>query len=218
VASTDSAWAYPDAAIPYDAEIIPDGLLPVAPSAGEFMWQSLQEHFKTNGLDIDQRADLFALGVIVYEMLSGMSPFEGSGVEIMMANMTCDPPSIAERAGLVVDPALEAFARRLMARDRDSRFASAREALEVLELVDRDRTTAERRLGMTPAPTPVMTMPTVVERVVERIVVESAPVSRARRWMWPTIIFAIVLAFAAGWCGGERASRAAPGVLDAGTT
>ena len=105
-----------------------------------------------------------------------------------------------------------------MARDRDSRFASAREALEVLELVDRDRTTAERRLGMTPVPTPVMTMPTVVERVVERIVVAPAPVSRARRWMWPAIILAIAIAFAAGWCGGERASQAAPVVVDGGTT
>jgi hypothetical protein len=52
----DTGWLSPDASqqdsgVPPDAEIIPEGLLPVAPSAGEFMWQSLQEHFKTNGVD-----------------------------------------------------------------------------------------------------------------------------------------------------------------------
>jgi hypothetical protein len=56
-----------------------------------------------------------------------------------------------------------------------------------------------------------MTMPTVVERAV----VEPA---RARRWLWPAIILAIVLAFAAGWCGGEHASQPAPVVLDGGAT
>jgi hypothetical protein len=52
----DAAWPSADGArldsqVPPDAEIIPDGLLPVAPTAGEFMWQSLQEHFKSNGVD-----------------------------------------------------------------------------------------------------------------------------------------------------------------------
>jgi len=42
-------WS-PDGAS-WDAEGIPDGLLPVAPSAGEFMWQGVQEHFKANGVD-----------------------------------------------------------------------------------------------------------------------------------------------------------------------
>ena len=90
---------------------------------------------QARGEVVDQRCDLFALGVIVYELLAGVAPFEGSGVEVIVANLTQEPPSIATRAGIEVDPALEAFARRLMAHRADGRFASAHAALLALECI-----------------------------------------------------------------------------------
>ena len=102
---------------------------------------------QARGERVDQRTDLFALGVIVYEMLAGKPPFDGSGVEIMMLNMAQDPPSVMTRAGRDVDPLLEAFARKLMAREASDRFPSASEALRVLQLIDRDRDAAARALG-----------------------------------------------------------------------
>ena len=96
----------------------------------------------------DHRTDLFALGVIVYEMLSGVLPFEGGALEIALANVNKDPPLIAERVpGLIVDPLLEAFGRKLMARSLSDRFGSAREAREVLALLASDPEAAWLRLG-----------------------------------------------------------------------
>jgi len=103
---------------------------------------------QARGEAVDGRTDLFALGVIVYQMLAGVAPFEGSGVEVMMLNMVQDPPSVATRAGVDVDPLLEAFARRLMAREAAERFASAADALAVLELIENDRVAAARALGV----------------------------------------------------------------------
>jgi len=101
----------------------------------------------------DHRADLFALGVIVYEMLAGKLPFEGSAIEVAVANISRDPPPIAQRApGVIVDPLLEAFCRKLMARKVEDRFSSARAALDVLALIDTDRDTAGLHLGITDVP------------------------------------------------------------------
>jgi hypothetical protein len=54
---------------------------------------------------------------------------------VIVANLTQEPPSIAARTGADVDPALVAFARRLMAREASDRFASAHDALLELERI-----------------------------------------------------------------------------------
>ena len=108
---------------------------------------------QAKGRRVDHRADLFSLGVITYELLAGVPPFEGNGAEVALANVTQDPPLIADRVrGVDVDPLLEAFAHTLMARRLDDRFASAHDALTTLELIDRDRDAAARALGVCGGP------------------------------------------------------------------
>lgn len=98
---------------------------------------------------IDHRIDLFALGIMIYEMLSGKLPFDGSGAEVARANLMLDPPAIAERVPyLEVDPLLEAFARRLMAKRRDARPATAKVARDLLDLIEKDREAAAAALGV----------------------------------------------------------------------
>jgi serine/threonine-protein kinase len=104
---------------------------------------------QAHGGEPDPRTDLFALGVMAYEMLAGVQPFHGSGLDVIVANLSKDPPPIHEHAsGVAVDPLLEAFARRLMARDLAERFPSAREALEALALIERDREAAAAAFGL----------------------------------------------------------------------
>ncbi len=91
----------------------------------------------------DHRADLYALGVILYELLSGTIPYDGTALEVALAKIERDPPPIA---GL--DPLLDRYMRKLLARRQEDRFASAREALRVLDMMTSDVEGARLALGI----------------------------------------------------------------------
>jgi serine/threonine-protein kinase len=83
---------------------------------------------------LDGRSDLFGLGVMLYTMLAGVAPFEGSGIAIARQNLTKAPPPFAERVpGLRVDPDLEEIVCWLMARRRDDRCPSAAALVAALD-------------------------------------------------------------------------------------
>ena len=117
---------------------------------------------------IDHRIDLFALGIMVYEMLCGKLPFDGHGAEVARANLLLDPPLIADRVPyLEVDPLLEAFSRRLMAKKRDTRPPTAKAARELLDLIKSDRSAAAALLNvpLTAARAPRSTEPVAPRHV-----------------------------------------------------
>jgi serine/threonine protein kinase len=104
---------------------------------------------------VDHRVDLYALGVIIYEMLCGLRPFKGTGVEIAHAHVMADPPPVSVRVPfLQVDPLLEALAMALMAKKPDQRPQTARAVKQLVELIETDRAAAAAQLGVTEALAP----------------------------------------------------------------
>jgi tRNA A-37 threonylcarbamoyl transferase component Bud32 len=101
------------------------------------------------GVTIDHRADLFALGVICFEMLTGRMPFDGGGPEVARANLATETPRMSARVtGLEVDPLLEAFTRKLMMKSPNRRPQTAVEARRLLDLIANDRVAAANELGL----------------------------------------------------------------------
>ena len=84
---------------------------------------------------VDHRSDLYALGLILFEMLAGRPPFGDKGMmEVVNQHLFQAPPSLAQVApDLPALPAIERVIRGLLAKDREERPQSAEEAIRLLE-------------------------------------------------------------------------------------
>jgi serine/threonine-protein kinase len=76
---------------------------------------------------IDLRSDLWAIGVILYELLAGQLPFDAPNYNAMLILIATRQPKPVEELVPELDPALAAIVGRALATERDQRFATARE-------------------------------------------------------------------------------------------
>ncbi|MHB8597077.1 MAG: serine/threonine-protein kinase [Ktedonobacteraceae bacterium] len=73
---------------------------------------------------ISNRTDLYSLGVILYEIFTGVTPFRGEGVRIMMQHVTHEPPE-PQLVNPELSPELAKFLLKCIAKDPQERFPSA---------------------------------------------------------------------------------------------
>jgi eukaryotic-like serine/threonine-protein kinase len=81
--------------------------------------------------NLDVRADVWSLGVILFELLAGRPPFEGSSPQIAVKIVSTDAPDLRTFAPNVPE-GLALTVRRMLDRDRERRFATLLEVVEAL--------------------------------------------------------------------------------------
>lgn len=107
---------------------------------------------QVRGLAVDARTDLFALGAVLYEMLSGQRAFRGdTAADTMFAIVKEDPPELgAVRADL--PPALDRIVRHCLEKQPNERFQSARDVAFALEALSGSGGTIARSGTVTAVP------------------------------------------------------------------
>lgn len=79
---------------------------------------------------VDQRADLYALGAVAFRSLTGRLPFEGTNALTLIAlKLDREAPSLAATTGDEWPQPIERFLAEMMAREREKRFSTAKDAL-----------------------------------------------------------------------------------------
>jgi serine/threonine protein kinase len=92
---------------------------------------------QVTGDEITQHTDIYSLGVLMFEMLTGRVPFEGTGMATLMAHVNATPAKVTDlnpKASQAVDDIIQ----RCLKKDPAQRFASMKEVLHAIKLASGD--------------------------------------------------------------------------------
>lgn len=97
--------------------------------------------------DVDARADVFGLGVVLFESLAGRVPFSGSTVTNLLRRIIREDAPTLSQCAPQISPELDSLVARMLARKREDRFPSARAVSRAIAPLLPDVRATERRLA-----------------------------------------------------------------------
>ncbi|MGD0167911.1 MAG: Stk1 family PASTA domain-containing Ser/Thr kinase [Gaiellaceae bacterium] len=163
---------------------------------------------QARGAPVDTRSDLYSVGVVLYELLTGEAPYSGdTPVEIAMKHLSAVPVPPSERRP-EVPPELDAVVLRALAKNPSDRYQSAEEmdadlnaiskGMEISDTTTEAATTVLAGAGLS-APTMISRAPT---RITPPVAIPPAPLSgyydlegpTRRRPVWPWLLSLVLIA------------------------
>jgi beta-lactam-binding protein with PASTA domain/predicted Ser/Thr protein kinase len=145
---------------------------------------------QAQGLEVTPASDIYSVGVVLYEMLTGRVPFEGDSavaVALKQVSEQAMPPSALNPA---VPPALDRVVLRALAKDPGNRFASAEEFSRALDAAEADPTGA----GL--SDTAMFGAVAVPDQAEAAAAAEEERRRRRRRWAVAGVVAALLAAVA----------------------
>ena len=146
---------------------------------------------QAHGDDVDARSDLYALGCVLFELVTGTPPFDGVAVDVMLAHLGRTPPAPSE-----LDPdipeAIDRMCSALLAKKPDDRPTGADAVVAMIDVALRD-------LGGRSATSASRSRAKVAEakrkasQATRHEPVEGSYVPSPRRRRWPLVVGAVVV-------------------------
>ncbi|HWN42387.1 MAG TPA: protein kinase [Thermoanaerobaculia bacterium] len=120
---------------------------------GKLQYCSPEQASPSGSDGLDRRSDLYSFALVLYEMITGLPPFESeSQAGFIFKRLSEDPLPLAGRNPRVhVPPELDRVVRQALERDREKRFPDAIRLIEALEKVEQGMSGAETREIQIPA-------------------------------------------------------------------
>jgi serine/threonine-protein kinase len=156
---------------------------------------------QAQGLDVTPSSDIYSIGVILYEALTGQVPFEGDSTVAVALKQVSQVPQRPSAVNPQVSPALDAVVMRALAKDPGQRFADAEGFIAALAAAERDPASAPPGSTATFAPLPPAEAPAA----------DGGPTPPGaedeegrRRWRW--VVGAILLGLVVGLVLSQRSA------------
>ena len=160
---------------------------------------------QARGAAVDARTDVFAIGVVLYEMVTGTRPFVGSSsLDVMVATSRDDPPPVSSH-NPGAPPIVETIVRRCLAKAPEARYQSAGELGRALAAASREVSAHEMATTQAmPTPFPSTQQRPASPTTTAAAVVPAPPAAQPSR---RGALLALVVAFAVVGYAGSKAVR-----------